>query len=96
MTKYVHRPTPVDAVRWDGDLADVRDFVTGDTDAHRDAVSDVLWVTQQYRGTTNVFPVALRHFLVRDAKSGLLFGVSAHAFMETYELDKAEADLVAV
>lgn len=85
-TTYVHRPTPVDAVLWDGDLAVVREFITGDTDAYRDSRSDVLWVTQKYRGATNVFPVALQHYLLRDRATGKLVGMSANEFIATYAM----------
>lgn len=85
MARYVHRPNPVDAVRWDGDLNAVRALISAEDEAHRDTNSGALWVTQNRLGQREVFPVAMNHWLVRD-DTGRLLGMSPRQFETSYDI----------
>ncbi len=78
---YEHRPTPVDAVQWTGDLVAIRQFLTAGEEATHDG--GVLWVTTRH-GATRVFPIMPRHYLVRHG-NGVLDGMSTAAFEHDYQ-----------
>lgn len=86
MTRAVHRPLEVDAVRWDGDLLAMRELAIGDVDIERDSMSGTLWVTQNLNGHREVFPVAFGHWLVREKPSGRLVGMSPRQFEHAYAI----------
>lgn len=60
--RFVHRPTEMDALQWQGDLEAMRQFTGGEQAVEVQAEgSGLLWVIQG----ANVFPVVPGHWVIR-------------------------------
>jgi len=84
MGRYVHRPVEIEAVRWGGDLVDIRWFILGSEEAERDSRSGVLWITQRGRRGLETFPVPMGHWLARVDQR--LVGMSPAEFDARYAI----------